>query len=149
MNRLTCNGQAEICKQEIEAQLKEHGEAHPKHLRYVKLAAYEDRGLEPEELQEFMKRIDLKDLHDHISELLELEKQGLLKKFPYRIGDTVYWLSPFKTGINFGEILAIKMSKFGFDLEIKTTGNVIRKEFEKVFLTKEEAQKAMEGENGI
>jgi hypothetical protein len=73
------------------------------------------------------------------------EEQGLLLRLPCKVGDTVYWISPFKSGINQGRIENIIMSKFGFDLVIlEQAGTIKRRELEKVFLTREAAEEALQ-----
>jgi hypothetical protein len=153
MNRLTCNGQVEICKQEIEEQLKERGEAHPKHLRYVKLAAYEDSGLEPEEidsLNEICLNTQLgnikaiKELHEYKG----LEKLGRLIKLPCNVNDVVYALDG-KGNIHECKVYNITTNVYakenensphwvGFEIKSDIFGKT-------VFSTREEAEKALKG----
>lgn len=89
----------------------------------------------------------LKDIVLKLAEYEQLEEQGLLIKLPCKVGDTVYWISPFKSGINQGKIEFINLNKFGFDLAVMGQGGVLtRRELEKVFLTREEAEKALKNE---
>ena len=64
-----------------------------------------------------------------------------------KLGDTVYWISRFGAGICQGNVVAIKISAFGFDLEISTQDSplAIKRELEKVFLSEPEAQKHWRG----
>jgi hypothetical protein len=95
-----------------------------------RLAAYEDSGLSHEESQE----------------LAKAKTEGRLVVLPCKVGDTVYWASRFRTGVNTGAVEAIKISDFGFDLVIREAGGMtIRREFEKVLFTREAAEKALEG----
>lgn len=67
--------------------------------RLHRLAAYEETGLEPEEVAEFYRRFcEARDIAvalgqkyaDHADELLEAEKQGRLIVLPCKVGDTVW-----------------------------------------------------------
>ena len=64
-----------------------------------RLAAYEDTGLEPEEIADFMKRWEQtveiggmlkKYCIDHIRDLLHAEQDGRLVVLPCKVGDSVY-----------------------------------------------------------
>lgn len=66
-----------------------------------RLAAYEEIGMKPEEIKDFMKRWEQsveiagmckKHDIDHICELLQAEKDGRLVVLPCKVGDTVYTL---------------------------------------------------------
>ena len=60
----------------------------------------------------------------------------------------MYWKSHFGTGINQGEVIGIKISKFGIDLEIcEQSGNTFKREFEKICLTREEAEERLDSDN--
>ena len=135
------------------------------HPRYKRLAEYEDIELEPSEIASLKEalersRTECKQLHDDMNESQEeidrlrsesyeyqrLEQEGLLVKLPRKVGDTVYWISPFKSGINHGKIEFINMNKFGYDLGIMSySGTLSRRELEKVFLTREEAEQVLMG----
>jgi len=84
---------------------------------------------------------------NRLNEIYNAEREGRVVVLPCKVGDTVYWKSHFGTGINQGEIMAIKISIFGFDLEISQSQRnhlVIKREFEKVFLSREEAEAALQ-----
>lgn len=119
---------------------------------YAKLAAYEDTGLEPEEVYKTIKA----GVPEWIPKYLEyrnLEEQGLLIKLPCKVGDTVYFIRNKKLQIF--EIDTIKVRKqisihgyyhstgrrWGTPHEITIGKNTIGK---KLFLTREEAEKALE-----
>ncbi len=115
---------------------------------FQRLAAYEDSGLEPEELQEYLQRHDFKELHDHISELLVLEKQGRLIKLSCQEGDTIYVLEPNGT-IRECKVYNITTNIYadtdkddpywkGFEIKDDLFGKT-------VFLTKQEAEQALKG----
>ena len=66
-----------------------------------RLAAYEEIGMKPEEIKDFMKRWERsveiagmckRDGIEHIRELLQAEKDGRLVVLPCKVGDTVYKL---------------------------------------------------------
>ena len=119
-----------------------------------KLAAYEDLGLEPEEIQEYLNRHDFKELHDHITELLELEEQGRLVKLPCKTGDTVYIANYDTHTITEGEVWKIGIHRAAIMLNIYI-GNCIEKvisvsNFGKtVFLSREEAETALKALKGV
>ena len=80
-------------------------------------------------------------------DLFKAIDDGLIIELPCKIGSTVYWRSHFGTGINQGEVIGIKISKFGLDLEIcEQNGNTFKREFEKVYLTREAAEEKLESE---
>ena len=82
-----------------------------------------------------------------IPEICKAIDEGLIIEMPCKIGSTVYWRSHFGTGVNQGEIIGIKISKFGIDLEIcEQSGNTFKREFEKICLTREAAEEKLEGE---
>jgi hypothetical protein len=82
MERLTNAVEVKSSQETIKKQIELCGEAHPKLLRYVKLAAYEETGLESEDV------IKLNDFeHSQLAKVLaklqayqRLEEQGLLIK---------------------------------------------------------------------
>ena len=78
----------------------------------------------------------------------QAEDDGLLVRLPCKIGDTVYWIHKrFNVaGIISGTVKTIKISSFGYDLEILNSCRIIKREFEKVFLTREEAERALKEE---
>lgn len=53
-----------------------------------RLAAYEDTGLEPEEIKNLKNGI----IPDHWAELFKAECEGRLLVLPCKVGDTVYWI---------------------------------------------------------
>ena len=66
---------------------------------YARLAAYEDTGLEPEEIADFMKRWEqaveiggmLKKYGiDHIWDIIQAEQDGRLVVLPCKVGDSIY-----------------------------------------------------------
>ena len=127
---------------------------------FSKLAEYEDTKIEPyqiELIQEDKKllsrenkeyREEIFRLREELKGYRDAEEQGLLiKPIPYKIGNMVYWISGFSKNINVGMISSIIVSSFGVDLSIfiKETGRTIKREVERVFLTREAAEQALKG----
>ncbi len=129
----------------------------------ARLAAYEDTGLEPEEIMEhetayieIMTRT-YGPLHQKIGQWLQDEKDGRLVVLPCKVGDTVYeankrgFISTYKVisiHISFGTVL------IGWDIMDGIYSNVNGFEVsalgKTVFLTREEAEaalKKMEADN--
>ena len=153
MNRLTRENEVERFKEAIKGQLELCGEAHPKLLRYVKLAEYEDTGLEPKEIKGFGIYID--DLRKELREYKDLEEQGLLIKLPCKVADTVFIYADFTKNLEPYTVEAIHLGScytMQFDCNLYMLDELIDStEFEledigkTVFLTREEAEKALEG----
>ena len=80
-----------------------------------------------------------------LCEYEQAEDDGLLVRLPCKVGDTVYWISKrFKVArIISGTVKTIKISSFGYDLEIFNSCGIIKREYEKVFSTREEAERAL------
>lgn len=143
-----------------------------------KLAAYEDTGLEPEEIKENIgllspicigcdgktadgKRTEKCTYVDddfrkclersvHLSELAHAEEQGLLIRLPCKVGDTVYVL----TGRGFiakGELRSFRLfDKLVADVEYHHFGTYATSRYwgESVFLTRAEAEAALKDGDG-
>ena len=111
-----------------------------------KLAAYEDTGLEPEEI----KQLDASDTskeesiiryyneirkyRDELKHYEDLKEQGLLIKLPCAIGDDLYITSSRVDGKGHVRRLTLTHSN---------VGNILRRLGNDVFLTREEAEKAL------
>lgn len=127
-----------------------------------RLAAYEDTGLTPEEVlpkdkadEIALKLMRLADLESFCSytrlrELAEADKDGRLAVLPYcKLGDTVYWLHDKK--ITECRVYRIQENTKGVQIAIKSTVShgvfSVDDYFGKtIFLTREEAEKTLEGE---
>ena len=108
-----------------------------------RLAAYEDTGMEPEEIKN---ALDVNDIIpeinvtvDHIRDLLQAEQDGRLVVLPCKVGDTIWRIKCFadwpdigKPYVEAGAFLYRDIHYFG-----KT-----------VFLTREEAEAALAGKGG-
>lgn len=142
MERLTNKREADAQREGYECRL---ANGYPRNIpeeRFLRLAAYEDTGLTPEEVSALIK--DWSDLRTTIGEcggidrlrgLAEADKDGRVVVLPCRAGSTVYRLQyieqtpgRFVVGVAEIKFALIWLEEFG-----KT-----------VFLTREEAEKALE-----
>ena len=142
MERLTNKREADAQREEYEHRL---ANGYPRNIpeeRFLRLAAYEDTGLTPEEVSALIK--DWSDLRTTIGEcggidrlrgMAEADKDGRVVVLPCRAGSTVYRLQyieqtpgRFVVGVAEIKFALIWLEEFG-----KT-----------VFLTREEAEKALE-----
>ena len=151
MERLTNKREADAQREEYERRL---ANGYPRNIpeeRFLRLAAYEDSGCEPEEVLpkdkadeialKLMRLADLESLcsYDHLRELAEADKDGRVVVPPCKVGDTVYRLQyieqppgRFTVGIVPIKFALIWLEEFG-----KT-----------VFLSREEAEKALQEMEG-
>ena len=130
-----------------------------------RLAAYEDTGLEPDEIADFMKRWEqaveiggmLKKYGiDHIWDIIQAEQDGRLVVLPCKVGDTVYklWYEPCHNGEDYPDSYGccgcedecdLKRSIFNFKVpsvdwilsHLNSFGDVVW------YLTREEAEAAL------
>jgi len=116
-----------------------------------RLAAYEDTGLEPEEIQTFYKTIS--ELSGELAKYKEAEEQGRLIVLPCKVGDTVYYAYDhrfvteqkisrvsYTTGIGFE--FFCDYNRYTRDYEFYFTPESIGR---KVFCLREEAEAALGG----
>lgn len=124
------------------------------------LAAYEDTGLEPEEIADFMKRWEQtveiggmlkKYCIDHIRDLLHAEQDGRLVVLPCKVGGAVYWLH--NGVITDCRLHSVRKNSTGLFIYLKS--KVVHGAFQvdtclgkTVFLTREEAEAALAGKGG-
>ena len=124
-----------------------------------RLAAYEGTGLEPEEVTALQK--DWSDLCttigecggiDRMRELAEADKDGRLVVLPCKVGDRLYEVTGRKT-ISVYEVRAIRVELFGLFIEWDIVEGFVWQSLaginageigKTVFLTREEAEKALE-----
>ena len=121
-----------------------------------RLAAYEDTGLEPEDLKKAFNETEILKLAaqalsttpDHLRDLLQAERDGRLVVLPCKVGDTVYFTL-------LGRIIekpVFSIVSFSASARIYCAGTseYFRPEdFGKtVFLTREEAEAALKGGEG-
>ena len=154
MNRLTSEeGQLYACgygrcNDEINCTC---GDCHYTEEAFKKLAAYEDTGLQPEQIKKMFEYHTNRDLYDYITELLDLDDEGRLIKLPCKVGDIFYINIQKQTYECKISGFYISKDEIQFmvafqDEDSKTwheTGEAHKKE--DLFLTREEAEKALEG----
>ena len=124
-----------------------------------RLAAYEDTGREPEEVTALEKLFDyaLKEsktlmeqlaLLHHIRELAEADKDGRVVVLPCKVGDELWTWGDFSHGREVYRFTVSDVSTMNGRTVLNTLGlGTIRPEDigKTVFLTREEAERAMEG----
>lgn len=129
-----------------------------------RLAAYEDTGLEPEEVLpkdkadevalKLMRLADLESIcsYTRLRELAEADKEGRLVVPPCRVGDRLYEVTGRKT-ISVYKVRAIRVELFGLFIEWDIVEGFVWQSLsginageigKTVFLTREEAEKALE-----
>lgn len=124
-----------------------------------RLAAYEDTGLTPGEIksmqEEHFSGLEMAKLHSALMELKkyqEADKDGRLVVLPCKVGDRLYEVTGRKT-ISVYEVRAIRVELFGLFIEWdivegfawQSLAGINAGEIGKtVFLTREEAEKALE-----
>lgn len=123
----------------------------------MRLAAYEDTGMEPEQCENAKVIIESAFSDDtskaeRIRELLKADKEGRLVVLPCKVGDRLYEVTVRKT-ISVYKVKAIRVELFGLFIEWdivegfvwQSLSGINAREIGKtVFLTREEAQKALE-----
>lgn len=116
---------------------------------YSALAAYEDTGITAEEitatasLPMFVKVASaaLGTTPDRLHELAEADKDGRVVVLPCKVGDTVYLIVTKRAKVYMPEFSFVKKSRLTFfNME-----RVLQDYGKTVFLTREEAEKALEG----
>lgn len=119
---------------------------------WERLKEYEDAGLSPQacvEAREIEAGLSAEDYSIHrMVELMRADKDGRLVVLPHcKLGDTVYWLHDKK--ITECRVYRIQESTKGVQIAIKSTVShgVFSVDYfgKSIFLTREEAEKALEG----
>lgn len=131
---------------------------------WERLKAYEDTGLEPEEVLpkdkadeialKLMRLADLESIcsYTRLRELAEADKDGRVVMLPCKVGDRLYEVTGRKT-ISVYKVRAIRVELFGLFIEWdivegfvwQSLSSISAGEIGKtVFLTREEAEKALE-----
>lgn len=160
MERLTNKREADAQREEYERRL---ANGYPRNIpeeRFLRLAAYEDTGLTPQacaEAREAGKVLSSCDISfGRLAELLTAERAGRLVVLPCRIGATAYILIqdsaifyPETNGWYIGEDTIDAITQDGFylgaveDVDFRPNDAI----GETVFLTREEAEKALEAKS--
>lgn len=119
----------------------------------ARLAAYEDTGLEPEEMRELL-HDSTGPLHKKLGEWIDAEQEGRLLVLPCKVGDTVY----LPATDDWGDILSYEVVEMGIDrdgpyfvINDEDHDHTPIEELGKsVFMTREKAEAALKvgGENG-
>ena len=131
------------------------------------LAAYEEIGMKPEEIKDFMNRwemdVEIADMCkkngiDHIRELLQFENDGRMVILPCKVGDTVYklWYKPCHNGEEAPDSYGCcgcedecDLKRDIFEYVVPSVDWILRRKnsFGKGvwYLTREEAEDAMDG----
>lgn len=115
-----------------------------------RLAAYEGTGLEPEEITAMQHTLD--EYHKVADPLLRAQADGRLVVLPCKVGDRLYEVTGRKT-ISVYKVRAIRVELFGLFIEWDIVEGFVWQSLaginageigKTVFLTREEAEKALE-----
>lgn len=123
----------------------------------MRLAAYEDTGMEPEQCENAKVIIESAFSDDtskaeRIRELLKADKEGRLVVLPCKVGDRLYEVTGRKT-ISVYKVKAIRVELFGLFIEWDIVEGFVWQSLsginageigKTVFLSREEAEKALE-----
>ena len=126
----------------------------------MRLAAYEDTGMEPEQCENAKIIIESSFSDDtskseRIRELLKADKDGRLVVLPCKVGDRLYEVTGRKT-ISVYKVKAIRVELFGLFIEWDIVEGFVWQSLsginageigKTVFLNREEAEKALEAMN--
>ena len=156
MERLTDKREADARREEYERRL---ANGYPRNIpeeRFLRLAAYEDTGLSPQacaEAREAGKMLSSCDISfGRLTELLTADKDGRLVVPPCKVGDRLYEVTGRKT-ISVYKVRAIRVELFGLFIEWDIVEGFVWQSLaginageigKTVFLTREEAEKALE-----
>ena len=113
-----------------------------------RLCAYEDTGLEPEDLKKAFNETAILKLAaqalsttpDHLRDLIQAEQDGLLVALPCKVGDKVYQIDAER--VYESEVKGIIYDAGHIDFDERAIGKT-------VFLTLEEAEAALKGGEGL
>lgn len=160
MERLTNKREADAQREEYERRL---ANGYPRNIpeeRFLRLAAYEDTRLTPERCAEFARAdaegryIVMRDAEQEgvarLRELAEADKDGRLVMLPCKVGDTVYWVHG--AVITECKVHRIQKNRNGLYicLKSKKSHGAFRTDLcfgKSIFLTREEAEKALEAKS--
>ena len=158
MERLTNKREADAQRKEYERRI---ANGYPRNIpeeRFLRLAAYEDTGLSPQACAEAGKAEEtLSGCNYSISRMVELMKsdvEGRVLILPCKVGDMLYEVTGRKT-ISVYKVKAIRVELFSLFIEWDIVEGFVWQYLngindneigKTVFLTREEAEKAMKGE---
>nr|DAP94268.1 MAG TPA: hypothetical protein [Caudoviricetes sp.] len=156
MERLTDKREADARQEGYERRL---ANGYPRNIpeeRFLRLAAYEDTGLSPQacaEAREAGKVLSSCDISfGRLTELLTADRDGRLVVPPCKVGDRLYEVTGRKT-ISVYKVKAIRVELFGLFIEWDIVEGFVWQSLsginageigKTVFLTREEAEKALE-----
>ena len=162
MERLTNKREADAQREEYERRL---ANGYPRNIpeeRFLRLAAYEDTGYMPEEVNDavvgskLMAKSRLVSAFgvaaERLRELAEADKDGRVAVRPCKVGDTLYEVTGRKT-ISVYKVKAIRVELFGLFIEWAIVEGFVWQSLtginageigKTVFLTREEAEKTLE-----
>lgn len=150
MERLTNKREADAQRKEYERRL---ANGYPRNIpeeRFLRLAAYEDTRMEPEEITAMQHTLD--EYHKVADPLLRAQTAGRLVVLPCKVGDMLYEVTGRKT-ISVYKVKAIRVELFGLFIEWDIVEGFVWQSLtginageigKTVFLTREEAEKALE-----
>lgn len=105
---------------------------------FNRLAAYEDTGLEPEEIQDYLNATD---------EYVEASEEGRLIVLPCKVGDTVWYIPSGTRKIYSGICHCVSIQQGGVNIHLYDfDGDAATYPASRVFLTREEAEAALGGD---
>lgn len=165
MERLTNKREADAQREEYERRLANGYPRNIPEARFLRLAAYEDTGLTPEEIkapftEDTMINLAAQALGvepSRLRELAEADKEGRVVVLPCKVGETVYFaranpILQYKvTGYEMGEASISQVRSKHVDKETGLTFNFTFRPGsigKTVFLSREEAEKALEEREG-
>ncbi len=164
MERLTNKREADAQREGYERRLANGYQRSIPVERFLRLAAYEDSGCAPEEVLpkdkadeialKLMRLADLESLcsYDRLRELAEADKDERVVVLPCKVGDRLYEVTGRKT-ISVYKVKAIRVELFGLFIEWDIVEGFVWQSLsginageigKTVFLTREEAEKALE-----
>ena len=144
MERLTNKREADAQREDYERRL---ANGYPRNIpeeRFLRLAAYEDTGLTPEQIKE-LAHDTTGPLHRKIGEWIDAEAAGRLVVLPCKVGDVLYRASP--SGVVVHRVVNVVYRGLTSRWYIDTIPNLpyASEELGKTtFFTREDAEKALE-----
>lgn len=79
-----------------------------------------------------------------LPDLFQAVEDGRVIELPCKVGDVLYWYNRFGNAVHDGKVYEIKISSFGFDLELRTAEKQrFLRESEKCYSTREAAEQEL------
>lgn len=152
MERLTNKREADAQREEYKRRLANKYPKYPRNIQeeqFLRLASYEDTGLEPEEIKELL-HDTTGPLHRKISEWIDAEAAGRLVVLPCKVGDGLWTFCnyPVEQVYSF-TVTDISTLNGRTMLNTSRCGVIDARDVGKtVFLTRDEAEAAQKGGEG-